>query len=70
MFVIGALPAERRQSFVEESINSLRKHLALCEELVASHPESDDPFIALAELGLVYETKARIDWLDKVNELK
>jgi len=66
VFFLGALPTDLRAAILHEARNTLEEHLLVCESGVLAAQNRDDPFISLASLGAVYETKARIAWLDEI----
>jgi len=67
-FFLGALPAEKRLAFIDESIASLEIFLARCEDLIPKNEEIGDYFGALATVSSVLEARARIEWLRLVRE--
>ena len=65
MYFVGVVEVERRASFVDDAIDGLRKHLKTVEANAAKENETD-PYAGLAALGTVYETRARIEWLEAI----
>jgi uncharacterized protein (DUF2267 family) len=68
IYFLGAVPPEQRRALVEDSLEGVRKHLETVEAMVAEHEKEEDPFLALADMGAVYEAKARIAWLESILE--
>lgn len=63
VFFLGALPAGEQRAFLEAALKSLKVRLVKQEEDVAT---ASNEFEALGSLGGVYETKARMAWLEEV----
>jgi DNA-binding PadR family transcriptional regulator len=67
-FFIGVLEPKQRLAFIDDSLASLRNHLARCEAQITVAESIGDHFGALATLSIVLETKARIQWLEIVRD--
>lgn len=65
MYFIGAIQPEERAVFVDEAVGALRMYVATLEAVIDEERKTD-PFAALASLGAVYETRARIEWLEAI----
>lgn len=65
MFFLKALPPEERLRFVDDAIAFLRELEAANEERVE---KPTDPFQEMGSLGTLLETRARIEWLERVRE--
>lgn len=66
IYFLSALAPAKRKEFLRQSRMALVNHLAACEEACREHQQLTDPFVSLADLGAVYETKARIAWIDEI----
>jgi DNA-binding PadR family transcriptional regulator len=67
-FFLGALTPETRIQFIDNALASLRIFAAKCEELLKANEDLDEYFGVLATLGVVMETRARIEWLTIVRK--
>jgi len=65
LFFVGAIDRSERGNLVDDAIDLLRRHLVAVEAVVRQEVETD-PIASLASLGSVYETKARIEWLEAI----
>jgi DNA-binding PadR family transcriptional regulator len=61
---IAALDGPGRVAFLDDALNAARQRLAELERV----KPSPDPFEALGSLGTIYETRARIEWLEQVKK--
>ncbi len=66
VYFLGALSRNLREAFLKESKRALEAQLAACELEVERHKHLEDPFVVLADLGAVHETRARISWIDEI----
>ncbi|MBS1718247.1 MAG: PadR family transcriptional regulator [Armatimonadetes bacterium] len=66
---LGALPRELRQPFLTSARATLESFLQECEAVVAGDGEDADPFVLLANRGVIHETRARIAWLDEITPI-
>lgn len=66
MYFLGALEPAHRARFLDDAKASLLLHLAGCEQAMQDHSSLADPFVALADLGAVHETRARLAWLEEI----
>ena len=62
-YFLGVLDRDSRIAFVDAAIEALRAHLARCEAL-AETGEYMDIFDRLAFQSVLYETRARIAWME------
>jgi DNA-binding PadR family transcriptional regulator len=67
-FFLGALTPETRIQFIDNALASLRIFAAKCEELLKANEDLGEYFGVLATLGVVMETRARIEWLTIVRK--
>lgn len=66
VYFLGAIKKEQRKEFLDEARAALVEHLVHCEGAMKGHENLGDKFSSLADLGAVYETRARIAWLDEI----
>lgn len=62
-FYLGAATPEQRSKFLDSALEQLRAHEASCVSASKKYLEMGDEFSALASEGVLYETRARIEWL-------
>jgi len=67
-FFLGALTPETRTEFIDNAVSSLRIFASKCEELLKANEDLGEYFGVLATLGVVMETRARIEWLTIVRK--
>ncbi len=65
-FFIEIVELDQRLEFIKGARQELEKLLSRCEALVAKNQDHGDFYGALAMLSILYETRARIQWLDTV----
>jgi len=65
-FFLAAVSSEQRVTFIDQALADLRTYLHRCELSAKRDGDLGDPFSALASQGVVFETKARIEWLESV----
>jgi hypothetical protein len=63
MFFLDILDAATREGFIDDTLAKLKEHVL---ELEMQAAKTGSPFSKLGVLGAVYETKARIEWLEHV----
>ena len=67
VFYLGATSPDERRAFQSTMhLCELQTHLASCESAIGRYEAMGDDFSALATLGVVAETKARISWLAEI----
>jgi len=66
MYFVGALPARRRQAFLDALRRGLERQLAQVEAYVASFDPESNPAGRLAARGCLHATWAQLRWLDEV----
>lgn len=66
MYFLAALDEKQQELFVDRALDSLKRHLANTEELIEQERAAGDRIGSLATLGLLFETKARIAWLEAI----
>jgi len=73
VFYLALVPSEVRARLIDEALDDLTNYLRTCTRSAERDAELGDPFSALASEGVLYETRARIEWLrairDRVIEL-
>ncbi len=68
VFYLGTLSPDDRKQFLETALESLHEHLENCKKMIENYQSLGDTFSVLATQGVVYETLARIQWLDAISE--
>ena len=66
VYFLGALKKEQRNEFLVDAKKALTVHLEHCEASMKEHTEEGGEFTSLADLGAVYEARARIAWLEDI----
>ena len=67
-YFLKALTKEERDCFFEQALAGLKRLLAQCEAVVREYEIKGDPYSVMAMTGAVYETKARIKWLQRCRD--
>jgi len=67
-FFLDILPVSERLEFIDSTLASLSAQLIRNEALIVENEAEGDRYGALATLSVVFETKARIQWLETVRE--
>ncbi len=67
-FYLGAVNSKDRAGFIDGALIQLKAHEAACERAIARYKEMGDDFSALATEGVLFETRARLEWLTKTRE--
>lgn len=67
-FYLGAIESGARAKFIDAAIMQMRSHEAACVKTIAKYVEMGDEFSALATEGVLYETRARLEWLTKTRD--
>ena len=62
---LGTLEPEERTRFIDDSLDGLRDHLHRCHTRAAQYVEAGDHFGAIGVRETIYETQARIAWLEE-----
>jgi uncharacterized small protein (DUF1192 family) len=65
-FFLGVIEPSERIALLEDALGSMKLHLQRCREQFKQSEVEDDEFGPLAMLSIVYETEARIAWLEVV----
>ena len=65
-FFLGAVAPEVRLAFIDQALRGLEEFLGRCRGLLRENEEIGDYFGVLATVSSVYETEARIRWLQLV----
>ncbi len=65
-FFLEVVDLDQRVRFIDECIAGLQEFLKTCEGLVPKNEEIGDYYGVLATLSTIYETRARIEWLQVV----
>lgn len=65
LFFIDVLPADQRLAFIEDAERAVNEQIRLNEE---HRRAEEDPLEALGALGVIYELKARRQWLRAVRK--
>ena len=68
MFFLGVVDPPIRIAFIENALTGMRAHLLDCEALLKRAESEGGEFEQLAILSVVYETRARVAWLEAVRE--
>lgn len=66
VFYLGTLSSSDRLEFLETSRRSLKAHLDRCHQMITDYEKQGDRFSALATMGVVFETEARLNWLNAI----
>ncbi|MBS1705194.1 MAG: PadR family transcriptional regulator [Armatimonadetes bacterium] len=67
-FFLEALDERSRIEFIDAAIKGLREFLDRCEKLLPANEAIGDYFGVLATASTLFETRARIRWLELVRE--
>jgi DNA-binding PadR family transcriptional regulator len=67
-FYLGAAKPEQRAQFLASAMEQLEAHEASCQRAIDKYKEMGDAFSALASEGVLYETRARKEWLTAARE--
>jgi len=65
-FFLGALAPDQRIAFIDSVVPGLQQHLAKSEAVMRTDEALGKYVEAMAGLGIVYEARARIAWLEDV----
>lgn len=66
VFYLGTLAPEERLNFITGAVAGLKAQLEACEQAVVRYREMGDDFSVMATTGTIFETKARIVWLQSL----
>jgi len=67
-FYLATISPVEREQFVQSALAQLQEHLQVCRRSAQRDSELGDPFSALASEGAIYETEARIRWLEATRD--
>ncbi|MBS1719043.1 MAG: hypothetical protein JST35_01205 [Armatimonadetes bacterium] len=67
-FFLAAVPQADRLKFIDSTLETLAEHLMAGERMMKENELIGDYYGVLATLSIVYETRARIQWLRVVRQ--
>ncbi len=67
-FFLEVVDLDQRVQFIDGAIDGLKVFLKTCEDLIPKNEEIGDYYGVLATLSTIYETRARIAWLETVRQ--
>ena len=66
VFYLGASSPEEREAVLDNALSSLKRHLDECTIAAAEYARIGDVFSVLATEGVMFETRARIEWIHEI----